>query len=76
MSLGATKTREKQMKFVGNCNLFFLLALLFNLKFPELFPATISLFKVNNKNTRKKCEICSKLTIKTTERDLMLSLNK
>ena len=26
------------------------------------------LFKVNNKNTRKRCEICSKLTIKTPER--------
>ena len=27
----------------------------------------IYLFKVNNKNTRKGCEICSKLTIKTPE---------
>ena len=27
-------------------------------------PANIYLFKVNNRNTRKKCEICSKLTIK------------
>ena len=27
-----------------------------------------NLFKVNNGNTRKKCEICSKLTIKTSER--------
>ena len=26
------------------------------------------MFKVNNKNSRKKCEICSKLTIKTPER--------
>ena len=26
------------------------------------------MFKVNNKNTRKKCEICSKLTIKTLEK--------
>ena len=26
------------------------------------------LFKVNNRNTRKSCEICSKLTIKTLER--------
>ena len=30
--------------------------------------ANIYLFKVNNKNTRKRCEICSKLTIKTPER--------
>ena len=26
------------------------------------------MFKVNNRNTRTKCEICSKLTIKTPER--------
>ena len=31
-------------------------------------PANIYLFKVNNKNTRKRCEINSKLTIKTPER--------
>ena len=29
--------------------------------------AYIYLFKVNNTNTRKRCEICSKLTIKTPE---------
>ena len=26
------------------------------------------MFKVNNRNTRTRCEICSKLTIKTPER--------
>ena len=31
------------------------------------FPANIYLFKVNNRNIRKRCEICSTLTIKTTE---------
>ena len=31
-------------------------------------PANIYLFKVNNRNTIKRCEICSELTIKTTER--------
>ena len=31
------------------------------------FPANIYLFKVNNRNTRKRCEICSKLA-KTPER--------
>ena len=29
------------------------------------YPAGIYLFKVNNTNTRKRFEICSKLTIKT-----------
>ena len=33
-----------------------------------LLPANIYLFEVNNRNTRKMCEICSKLTIKTPER--------
>ena len=30
-------------------------------------PANINLFKFNNRNTRKRCEICSKLAIKTPE---------
>ena len=33
-------------------------------KFP---PVGIYMFKVNNRNTRTRCEICSKLTIKTPE---------
>ena len=31
-------------------------------------PAGIYLLKVNNRNTRPRCEICSKLTIKTPKR--------
>ena len=31
-------------------------------------PAGNYMFKVNNKNTRTRCEICSKLTIKMPER--------
>ena len=33
-----------------------------------LFPASIYLFKVNNKNPRKRCDICSKITAKMLER--------
>ena len=33
-----------------------------------LNPAGIYLLKVNNRNTRTRCEMCSKLTIKTPER--------
>ena len=33
-----------------------------------LHPANIYIFKVNNRNTRKRSEICSKLTIKTSDR--------
>ena len=32
------------------------------------YPAGIYLFKVNNRNTRTRCGMCSKLTIKTSER--------
>ena len=40
-------------------------------------PANIYLFKLNNKNTRKRCEIRSNLIIKTPERQiyLLLTLN-
>ena len=31
-------------------------------------PAGNKMFKVNNRNTRTRCEICSKLTIKVPER--------
>ena len=34
----------------------------------EIFPAGIYLLKVNNRNTRTRSEICSKLAIKTQER--------
>ena len=33
-----------------------------------VFPANIYFFKVNKRATRKRCEICSQLTIKTPER--------
>ena len=44
---------------------------LFTCCFSVLFkvnPVGIYLFKVNNRNTRTRCEICSRLTIKTSER--------
>ena len=40
---------------------------LFN-RLKTIMPASIYLFNVNNINTRKRCETCSKLTIKTPER--------
>ena len=33
----------------------------------EVFPGNIYLFNVNNRNTRKRYQICSKSTIKTLE---------
>ena len=35
---------------------------------PRNYSASIYLLKVNNRNTRTRCEICSKLNIKTPER--------
>ena len=40
----------------------------------KLYPAGIYLLKVNNRNTRTRCEICSKLTIKTPERRSKLTI--
>ena len=39
-------------------------------KYAQFFklPANTYLLKVNNRNTRNICEICSKLTIKTSKR--------
>ena len=34
----------------------------------RIYPDNIYLFKINNRNARKRCEICSELTIKTPER--------
>ena len=34
------------------------------------FPANMHLFKVNSRNTRKRCEICSELTLKALSREL------
>ena len=34
----------------------------------DVTPAGNYMFKVNYRNTRTRCEICSKLTIKTSER--------
>ena len=34
----------------------------------DVFPVDIYLFKINNRNIKKSCEICSKLTVKTPER--------
>ena len=33
-----------------------------------IFPANIYLLKVNNKSTKTRCKICSRLAIKTPER--------
>ena len=34
----------------------------------EIYPVGNYMFKANSRNTRTRCEICSKLTTKTPER--------
>ena len=46
---------------------FFQFILLGFIRTIDYNPTGIYLFKVNNRNTRTMCEICSKLTIKTPE---------
>ena len=38
-------------------------------------PSSISMFNVKNRNTRTRCELCSKLTIKTPEMRMNLTRN-
>ena len=44
-------------------------------KIQSLPPANIHLFTVKRRSTRKRCEICSKLAIKTPEPLLILSMS-
>ena len=57
---------------VSGCRLLIVVILLsFRNRFVEeidCYPAGNYIFKVNNRNTKTKCEICSKLTIKIPER--------
>ena len=43
--------------------------------FLSRYPANIYLLTVNNKNTRKRCKTCSKLTIKTPKRYQLFCFN-
>ena len=40
----------------------------------KAFLAGNNIFKINNRNTRTRCEICSKLTIETPERCFSTSI--
>ena len=60
-SLAASIQRKKMKKMKSKCKIN-------KIEKQKLNPASIYLLKVNNKNTRTSCEICSKLTIKTPER--------
>ena len=61
----SAKTSGRSFSILSSSNNKHLLEIKGNLK---ANPANIYLFKVNNRNTRKRCEICSKLTIKTPVR--------
>ena len=54
------------VKAEGNlCRNSLVITLLFFIR--AINQATIHLFKVNNRNTEKRCGICSKLNVKTLE---------
>ena len=55
---------ENTIPFLFNIR-FFVFIVIFFQSGPN--PANIYMFKVNHRNTRKRCEKCSMLTIKTTE---------
>ena len=57
----ANETSSGKVVFQNNRNINIIKKL-------RLHPANISKIKVNNRNTRKRLEICSKLTIKILER--------
>ena len=61
--LTGTQIQAKILSHSGECDLEE--SQLFAL---PLIPTGIYLCKVNNRNTRTRCEICSKLTIKIPER--------
>ena len=72
-----TKIRRCSNAFTVEFEQVFLNRAVDNLKFKllilllpciQLNPAHNNMLKVNNRNSRKRCEICSKLTIKTPER--------
>ena len=68
------KTYPHPNLFKVNIKGFVLLSLLLtsNRFSTPIYPANIYLSKVDKRNTRKRCEICSKLTRKTSERCLFL----
>ena len=53
---------------VIKCDKFMTITWIMNSKVALGLPAGIYLLKVNRRNTRTRCEICSKLTIKIPER--------
>ena len=65
------------LQFSSRSNLFSTLIRFICLPCSSWYPVNIYLFKINNRNTRKICGICSNLTIKTLEdRQLHYNLGK
>ena len=68
-NLNKNKRREIcLLKLSWKPKIYFSLKQADHFNFKLINPAGIYLFKVNNRNTKARCEICSKLTIKTPER--------
>ena len=64
---GLNKFRSYYVVFLATLNMTLYKQTFLNESIQDC-PAGIYLLKVKNRNTRTRCEICSKLTIKTLER--------
>ena len=78
-SKSTIETLEKGVKYVKKNTRTMSMTSFSSVSIPDFelvntYPVNICLFKVNNRNTGKKCEICSKLTIKLIM-FLLLTLN-
>ena len=54
--------------YIQNSAVLSITATSYLLRHNNIIQANIYLLKVNNRNSRKRCEFCSKLTMKTPER--------
>ena len=63
---GMLTTKIEKLYISPICK-YFLLSNLSQSVYNSIEPDSIYLFNVNNRNTKKSCEICSKLIIKTPE---------
>ena len=53
--------------FWGKTHFFLKNVIIFRDAFEQAYPKDIYLFKVSNRDNRKRCEICSKLAIKVSK---------
>ena len=70
ISVHGQKSMMQILPNSGICllTIFVKISIIYDIVLNIPLPASIYLLKVNNRNNRKRCKICSTLTIKTPER--------